>query len=125
MKFRKSFVAVVVASVLLTGCATLTEDAMTPIAVSLSNGKNADCVFQNKRGIWEAEIAATIIVRKSDDPLKYECKLKNGKEAVGMIPSTMGAKIVASAVFLDFGIVDSITDKHRKYPSNFVIPVKN
>jgi hypothetical protein len=35
----------------------------------------------------------------------------------------MGGKIVASAVFLDLGIVDSITDKHREYPSNFVIPI--
>ena len=27
------------------------------------------------------------------------------------------------AVFLDFGIVDSITDKHREYPANYVIPL--
>lgn len=36
----------------------------------------------------------------------------------------MGAEIVASAVFLDFGIVDAITDKHRKYPTSFVIPIQ-
>lgn len=36
----------------------------------------------------------------------------------------MGGKIVASAVFLDFGIVDAITDKHRKYPDSYVIPVR-
>jgi predicted unusual protein kinase regulating ubiquinone biosynthesis (AarF/ABC1/UbiB family) len=35
----------------------------------------------------------------------------------------MGGKIIASAVFLDFGIVDSITDKHREYPESYVIPV--
>jgi len=34
-----------------------------------------------------------------------------------------GAKIVASAVFIDFGITDAITDKHREYPSNYVIPM--
>ena len=44
-------------------------------------------------------------------------------QVVGGIPSSMGAKIVASAVFLDLGIVDSITDKHRTYPASFVIPV--
>jgi hypothetical protein len=43
---------------------------------------------------------------------------------VGIIPSTMGAKIVASALFLDFGITDAITDKHRNYPASFVIPIK-
>ena len=46
-----------------------------------------------------------------------------GATGVGGIPSAMGAKIVASAVFLDLGIVDSITDKHRTYPASFVIPV--
>jgi hypothetical protein len=35
----------------------------------------------------------------------------------------MGGKIIASAVFLDFGIVDAITDKHREYPASYVIPV--
>jgi hypothetical protein len=35
----------------------------------------------------------------------------------------MDAKIVASAVFIDFGITDSITDKHRQYPASFVIPI--
>ena len=37
--------------------------------------------------------------------------------------STVGAKIVASAVFIDFGITDAITDKHRDYPASFVIPI--
>ena len=36
----------------------------------------------------------------------------------------MGAKIIASAVFLDFGIVDAITDKHRQYPVGFMIPIE-
>ena len=35
-------------------------------------------------------------------------------------PSRMGGKIVASAIFLDFGIVDSITD-HREYPAQIVL----
>jgi hypothetical protein len=36
----------------------------------------------------------------------------------------MGGKIVASAVFIDFGITDAIIDKHREYPASFVIPIK-
>lgn len=55
--------------------------------------------------------------------LKYECETKDGRKTVGGIPSTMGGKIVASAVFLDFGIVDAITDKHREYPASYVIPI--
>lgn len=109
---------------LLAGCATLTEDAMTPIAISLSDGSNGTLNLQNKRGTWSAKVPGTITVRKSDDPLRYDAETADGRKAVGSIPSTMGAKIVASAVFLDFGIVDSITDKHRQYPANFVIPIE-
>jgi hypothetical protein len=36
----------------------------------------------------------------------------------------MGGKIVARAVFLDFGITDAFTDKHRLYAVSFVIPIQ-
>jgi hypothetical protein len=107
----------------LTGCATLTEDAMTPIALSFSDGSNGECKLQNKRGMWPTQIPTTVSVRKSDDALKYDCKTKDGRTAVGSIPSEMGGKIIASAVFLDFGITDAITDKHRMYTPSYVIPV--
>jgi hypothetical protein len=106
------------------GCASLTEDAMTPVAISLSDGSDGKCILQNKRGVWHVEIPSTTYIRKSDDGLRYDVTTTDGRKAVGIIPSTMGAKIVASAVFLDFGITDAITDKHRKYPASFVIPIK-
>jgi len=109
---------------MLAGCATLTEDSHAPIALSFSDGSSGMCSLSNKRGAWEAEVPTTIFVRKSDDVLKYDCKTQDGRTAVGAIPSSMGGKIVASAIFLDFGIVDAITDKHRKYPASFTIPVK-
>jgi len=110
-------------SLVLTGCATITNDPMTPIAVSLSTGEEGDCTFQNKRGVWKVNVPCTVSVRRSDDVLKYDCETKDGHKTAGAIQSTIGAKIVASAVFLDFGIVDAITDKHREYPASFVIPM--
>lgn len=108
----------------LVGCATLTEDAMTPIALSFSDGSRGECHLDNKRGVWTTKVPGTIPVRKSDDTLKFDCETDDGREAVGGIPSTMGGKIVASAIFIDFGITDAITDKHRKYPASVTIPVK-
>ena len=64
------------------------------------------------------------MIRRSDDQLVFTCETEDGRKATGAIPSTVGAKIVASAVFIDFGITDAITDKHREYPASFVIPVK-
>ncbi|MEX0734796.1 MAG: hypothetical protein WDZ66_13405 [Steroidobacteraceae bacterium] len=105
------------------GCATLTEDAMTPVAFAFSDGTEGKCKLTNKRGAWETSIPATVSIRKSDDVLKYDCESEDGRKAFGSIESEMGGKIIASAVFLDFGITDAITDKHRKYPASFVIPL--
>ena len=119
---KKIIIAVLAASTF--GCATLTEDAMTAIALSFSDGSSGECTLDNKRGTWSTEIPDFVYVRKSDDVLKYQCETDDGRTVRGSIASEMGAKIVASAIFLDFGIVDSITDKHRKYPVGFVIPIK-
>jgi len=107
----------------IAGCATLTNDAMTPVALSFSDGSNGFCKLSNKRGAWDTRIPTTVSVRRSDDPLRFDCETSDGREAFGSIPSTVGAKIGASAVFIDFGITDAITDKHREYPSNYVIPM--
>jgi hypothetical protein len=108
----------------LSGCATLTEDAMTPISFSFSDGSNGECQLSNKRGAWTVQIPDTVYVRKSDDALHVRCKTSDGRETANAIPSEMGGKIIASAIFLDFGITDAITDKHRKYIASYVIPIK-
>ena len=111
--------------VLLAGaCATITNDPTVPISLSFSDGSGGECDLRNKRGNWNTEIPGTVRVRRSDDVLHYDCESAGGLEAKGDIPSRMGGKIVASAVFLDFGIVDSITDRHREYPPSFVIPIR-
>lgn len=108
---------------ILSGCATLTEDSMEPISLSFSDGSSGTCILENKRGMWETELPGVILIRKSDDVLKFKATTEDGRIANGAIPSRIGAKIVASAVFLDFGIVDAITDKHRDYPESYVIPI--
>lgn len=108
---------------LLVGCATLTNDPTVPVAISFSDGSNGRCTLENKRGMWDINMPSTTAIRRSDDALKYRCQTEDGRTANSAIDSTMGGKIVASAVFLDFGIVDAITDKHREYPASFVVPI--
>jgi hypothetical protein len=107
----------------IVGCATLTEDAMTPITFTFSDGSNGKCNLSNKRGAWSCPVPSVVSVRKSDDVLKYECETEDGRKVFGSLQSEMGAKIVASAVFLDFGITDAITDKHRRYAESYIIPI--
>ena len=109
---------------LASSCATLTNDSNDQIAMSFSDGSNGSVVLNNKRGSWTYDLPSTLSVRKSDDVLRYNAKTSDGRTATGAIPSKMGGKIVASAVFIDFGIVDAITDKHREYPDSYVIPIK-
>jgi len=120
----KCLLTAVVVLCSLSGCASITNDAYVPIAFSMSDGSDAECVMTNKRGQWPVEAPDTVMIRRSDDALRYNCETEDGRKAVGAIDSTIGAKIVASAVFIDFGITDAITDKHREYPASYVIPIK-
>ena len=109
----------------LLGCATLTNDPTVPVTLSFSDGSEGTCQLDNKRWAETVSIPSTTMVRRSDDTLKYRCKTSDGRDVFGAIPSRMGGKIIASGVFLDFGITDAITDKHREYPASFVIPIKS
>ena len=106
-------------------CATIVNDPTVPVALSFSDGSNGSCNLSNKRIALNASIPGTHNIRRSDDDLRYDCETEDGKKAVGTIKSSIeGEKLGASVVFIDLGITDAITDKHRTYPSSFVIPVK-
>ena len=108
------------------GCASITNDSMIPLTLTFSNGENGKCKLRNKRFAAEVEIPSTTMVRRSDDVLVYECTTDSGKESYGNITSENDAlKFGTSILFFDLGITDAITDKHRTYQSNIVIPVKN
>lgn len=120
--YRKVFAAGILIG--LTSCASITNDAYVPMSISFSDGSSGTCDISNKRMAIQAEIPSSPMIRRSDDNLVLRCKTEDGRDGFASVPSTMGGKIVASAVFLDFGITDAITDKHREYPASFVIPVK-
>lgn len=128
MKFlNKSFnIIVIIAGVLLSGCATIVNDANIPLTFSFSDGSSGECTFKNKRGVWSSAIPTqSVMIRRSDDALIYDCETEDGREADGSVRSEMeGGKLAASVIFWDLGITDAITDKHRTYQGNVVIPVE-
>jgi hypothetical protein len=109
----------------LSGCATIVNDPNVPLTVSFADGSKGECNFHNKRGSWSSQIpTSTIMIRRSDDSLMYDCTTEDGRMATGYIQSEMeDGKMAASVIFLDLGITDAITDKHRTYQSDIVIPV--
>jgi hypothetical protein len=110
--------------ILQTACASIVNDSHIALTSSFSDGSAGKCVFRNKRGSWPSKIPATVMIRRSDDALIYDCESEDGRKADGSIVSEMeGAKLMASVVFFDLGITDAITDKHRTYQGNIVIPL--
>lgn len=125
MRSRIPVAAAFIAACLASGCATIVNDPNIPMAFSFSDGSAGQCTLRNKRGVWQTEVpTGGVMIRRSDDALQYECATADGRQAVGAIRSEIEAeKIGASVLFLDLGITDAITDKHRRYTDNFVIPV--
>lgn len=110
----------------LYGCATIVNDPYIPVATSFSDGSTGECEFRNKRGVWTTDVPTNgVMIRRSDDALIYNCTTEDGRTSTGSIKSEMeGEKMAASVIFWDLGITDSITDKHRTYQGNIVIPVE-
>ena len=118
------FFLITVTSLALSGCASLTNNAYVPMSLSLSDGSNGKCQLTNRRMSIETEVPGTPMIRRSDDNLQINCTTDDGRTVFASVPSTVGGKIIASAIFLDFGITDAITDKHREYPASYVVPLK-
>ena len=101
------------------------KDPYIPLALTFLEGSAGKGDFSNKRGTWSSEIPATnVMIRRSDDDLVYDCTTEDGREATGSVQSKReGGKTAASIIFWDLGITDAITDKHRTYQSDVIIPV--
>lgn len=107
------------------GCSTLVNESHLPINLSFSDNSAGECSLRNKRESYKVQIPSSALVRRSDDPLVYECTTEDGREAYGSILSDIG-QTMAGNIILGGGIgaiIDANNDMHREYPSSFVIPV--
>jgi len=117
-------VLLILFGLILTSCATIVNDANVPVSLSFSDGSTGECQLSNKRVSLNVSIPSQTMIRRSDDSLRFNCTTESGKKGFGSIPSEIeSGKLAGSVIFFDFGITDSITDKHRTYPASFVIPV--
>ena len=73
-KFRAFNLVALITGILLSGCATIVNDANIPLTVSFSDGSSGQCIFRNKRGVWSSAIPTLgVMIRRSDDALIYDC----------------------------------------------------
>lgn len=116
-------VAGVLCVLAISGCATLTSDSHQQMSFNAVGCEpfSLQCEAWNKRESYTFSPPTKIGVRRSDDALHITCTDKEGRRFMESVSSTVGGKIVASAVFLDLGITDAITDMHREYPQSVTI----
>ena len=68
-------------SLFLFGCASITNDAYVPVALSFSDGSSGTCSISNKRMVLDVQIPSTPMIRRSDDALVLRCKTEDGRDA--------------------------------------------
>ena len=119
----KQSITAALAATILGGCATLSNEPMIPVSFTTPQcQKEIQCTATNKRGSWSFNPPQTVMIRRSDDTLQVQCSLPGGKQLTSAVASDMEHAKMGASILLDFGITDAITDKHRMYPSQVVIP---
>ena len=109
----------------LYGCSTIVNDSHLPINLSFSDNSGGECALRNKRESYKTSIPNSVLVRRSDDPLVYECTTNDGRKANGSIVSKVGQTMAGNIIFGGGigAVIDANNDMHREYPGSFVIPV--
>ena len=87
------------AFLMLASCASITNDAYVPMAISFSDGSSGSCDISNKRMAIQAEIPSSPMIRRSDDNLVLRCKTEDGREGFASVPDSMGGKLVKRRIF--------------------------
>ena len=95
------------------------------MTLSFSDNSAGECSLKNKCENYKTSIPATISVLRSDDALVFDCKTVDGRLASGSIPSEFGGMMAVNIILGDGigALIDAELDKHRNYPSSFVIPL--
>ena len=110
---------------MLMGCSSIVNESHLPINLSFSDNSAGECSLRNKRESYKTQIPASVLVRRSDDALVYECTTEDGRTAEGKIISKVGDTMAGNIIFGGGigAIIDANNDMHREYPGSFVIPV--
>ena len=111
--------------VFLYGCSTIVNESHLPINLSFSDNSGGECKLRNKRESYKTSIPNSLLVRRSDDPLIYECTTNDGRKTNGSIVSKVGQTMAGNIIFGGGigAVIDANNDMHREYPGSFVIPV--
>tara|TARA_B100001027_G_scaffold135604_1_gene94021 strand:- start:813 stop:1199 length:387 start_codon:yes stop_codon:yes gene_type:complete len=109
----------------LSSCATVTNQKEIEISAAFDEDVQGTCNFKNKRFENDVTVPGSFKVRRSDDSLKYDCTIDDGRKATGEVQSLVENSKFIPSLLIDFGISDMITDKHRYYPEELTIKIND
>lgn len=123
-KFCLILLSTVIISFTFTGCANVVRGTTEPITVEAPNCPDAECTLQNKKGSWTVKTPGSIVIPRSDDPLRVTCK-KDGKKVEVTAESgvSAGAILGDALLFGIFSAANAATDAHREYPDTITVPI--
>jgi hypothetical protein len=118
---------IVAATVLLTGCSSITQSEMQSVALTATyQGKpvEPECKLVSDRGNWDAKAPSNVSVRKSGEDLNVTCK-KEGMpdgllKAISRVAGSMFGNIIIGGGI--GAIIDHSNGKGYTYPDQ--LPVK-
>jgi hypothetical protein len=123
--------AICLATVFLSGCATVTESNQQEVEVRSVLGHRevggVGCVLSNRNGRWFVTTPGRVTVRKSDDPLTFDCARAGIGSSVEQVASQYGTgKMIGNAV-VSGGLgyyVDRLSGAGFDYPATVTVLMK-
>lgn len=108
-----------------TGCANMVRGTTEPITVESPDCPGAVCTLANKKGSWTVTTPGSIVIPRSDDPIKVTCE-KDGKNVsvIGDSGISAGAVVGDALLFGIFSAANAATDAHREYPDTITVPIR-
>jgi len=122
---RYSTFTVMLAAMLLPGCASIVSGSSQSIAITTPPTEGASCTLSSAQGSWQVTSPGAVTVKKSKDAMQARCAKPGWQDASGMIPSdfqgwTVGNLLIGGL----FGLgVDAATGAINEYPDAFQVPM--
>lgn len=119
----------VLSSVALTGCATITSDKTQPLTVqTICNGssvENATCQLTNSKGVFIVQTPGTVSVHKAYGDMAIDCKKGDARGAITVQSSSTTntwGNVIAGGVI--GAVVDAKTGAGYEYSNSIVVPLQ-
>ncbi|MCE9521866.1 MAG: hypothetical protein K8S25_05475 [Alphaproteobacteria bacterium] len=120
-----SIVAIVVAGVQLSACASIIKGSTASIGVTSPPVTGAICTLNSSQGSWQMTTPGSVTVERSKNDLQISCKKEGYQDAFAVIPSNFEGWTVGNLIFGGIvGVgVDAATGAMNDYPNAFQVPM--